>query len=100
MGPNVIFFFLNWPRETFPRNRFQLLGTGGDARLGENFHRERSPQTWPGARWPLGTAEALPQGLLLLLKSPRHRALFTYTLGLGDREQFWHLRLRVRRLAA
>lgn len=39
-------------------------------------------------------------GLLPPLKSPRHRALFTHTLGLGDREQFWHLRLRVRRLAA
>lgn len=55
-GQMSLFFFLNWPRETFPRNRFQLLGTGGDARRGE-----RSPQTWPGARWLLGTAEALPQ---------------------------------------
>ena len=72
MGPNVIFFFLNsmnWPRETFPRNSFQLLCTGGDARRRENFRRERSPGRGQGVRWPLGTAEALPQRLLPPLKS-------------------------------
>lgn len=78
----------NWPRETFPRNSFQHLCTGGDARQRQSFSRETSPQMWPEdqmvTRHSRGFATKAPP-TTQIRPPPPYRAFFIYNLGLGDR---------------